>query len=519
MLKKVSLLSSVCLALYGLAYLGFLYPWINTTLFFLIVACTIYLSFRAPEYGIYIALSELIIGGKGYIFSIVAFGQAIPIRYAIFGILGLVFLWQVIREKRITVWQSQFRWPLLSLALWILLAAMLGYAKNPHEIWFFDLNGYIYFLFVFPLFQSIRNIGQLRSLAYWGAAATLALIVFTFFLSTLFATVYYRPNFVSATQVDSGQLAKLDEDSGEPARLGQTTKLDASKIQLDRSEITQDRPSVYRWARDTGMAEISYFSGRIFRVFVISHLYILLLLFPALLFLLQTSKWSSSRYIGVLSLFLLGAALFIGFSRSFWFGLAVGILFLFAILPKQFKLRLFLTSLTVLVVMLGALAIVPGAWDASVGRLQSLFQPNTELAASNRLQLLPNVVEKIKEAPLIGSGFGTLVRYRSLVAGTDEVETVAVYVYEWGYLDLLVKLGGIGLLIYLIFLGSVFRKGFQWKVQNQYELIIKLGTLSALLSLLAAHAFTPYLNHPLGISAILMCALIFTLVPNTHAES
>jgi uncharacterized membrane protein len=93
--------------------------------------------------------------------------------------------------------------------------------------------------------------------------------------------------------------------------------------------------------------------------------------------------------------------------------------------------------------------------------------------------------------------------------------------FEWGYLDLWLKLGALGVVIYAFFLWSIAKQGRRaWKVMGQSteRQLIVMGTALSGISLLIVHATTPYLNHPLGIGWIMLSAAIFTVMqePEQH---
>ena len=79
--------------------------------------------------------------------------------------------------------------------------------------------------------------------------------------------------------------------------------------------------------------------------------------------------------------------------------------------------------------------------------------------------------------------------------GSGEFTT---YAFEWGYLDMILKFGILGTLIYLILIFKVLKKLF----------VINLGFALGLIALLVINIFSPYLNHPLGIGFVILCSSI-----------
>lgn len=131
-----------------------------------------------------------------------------------------------------------------------------------------------------------------------------------------------------------------------------------------------------------------------------------------------------------------------------------------------------------------------------------LQNPTTEAAGGARLKLLPELWKEIEESPVIGQGFGKQVTYSSFlpdrIAQGNPEGQITSYAFEWGYLDMWLKIGAVGLAIYLLFLGQIFWR--VWKIPN-------LGVLGGLVALVALNITSPYLNHPLGIGYVILSFL------------
>ena len=129
------------------------------------------------------------------------------------------------------------------------------------------------------------------------------------------------------------------------------------------------------------------------------------------------------------------------------------------------------------------------------------------------------MLEAIQQAPLAGSGLGTHVTYTTSdpryidTHGTNQVST---YAFEWGWLDLLIKFGLVGTLIFALLLGLLARDLWHAATAHPAKAWLYLGLLATLLALVIAHAFSPYLNHPLGWGTL---ALLVALLPTTTGKS
>jgi O-antigen ligase len=109
---------------------------------------------------------------------------------------------------------------------------------------------------------------------------------------------------------------------------------------------------------------------------------------------------------------------------------------------------------------------------------------------------------QIKKAPVFGSGFGTTLTFKSEDPRVTTVNPTGMYTtsaFEWGYLDITMKIGIVGLGIYLYLIWKI-GTGLWKKRADNYN----LGLLLGLIALLVINIFSPYLNHPLGIGYLMI---------------
>jgi O-antigen ligase len=133
----------------------------------------------------------------------------------------------------------------------------------------------------------------------------------------------------------------------------------------------------------------------------------------------------------------------------------------------------------------------------------------SEAAVRSRWDLLPPLGKAIVKHPIIGSGFGTTVTYKSSDPRAVQLSPdgqFTTYAFEWGYLDILLKIGLAGLVVYLLLIVKIWRSG--WRSGRSGD-FMPLGLLLGISALLATNFFSPYLNHPLGIGYILLCNSFF----------
>ena len=459
-----------------LSFLGYYWQIINFICFFIIALLALILSLRRPEYGLYILLTELFIGSFGYLFYFESGGLKISLRLALWLIVMSVWLaktalsWIKNKKLEIAFLKSNYFNYFFALFIFIAWGVTNGLINdNSFSNIFFDFNQWLYFLLVFPIFSVLNNQENLTALKQIFLAAITWLSV-----KTLVLFYFFSHDF-------GGFL-----------------------------------PAVYLWIRTSGVGEITGIQGGFYRVFLQSQIFILIGIFILLFAAIRENnkKLLASRF-SLLALLL--SALLISFSRSFWLGLAAGGIFVWLIALGKLKIKLrqflvfnsmiFLSILASLTLTLG-LAFFP--WPTTLGGFNAtalLSDRATgltgEAGASSRWQLLPPLWQEIKQAPIMGQGFGATVTYltsdpRVLAASPSGVYTT--YAFEWGWLDVWLKLGILGLLAYLILFAKIIFAGLK------INTALSLSLTGGLIILAAVNIFSPYVNHPLGIGYLLIAA-------------
>jgi len=228
--------------------------------------------------------------------------------------------------------------------------------------------------------------------------------------------------------------------------------------------------------------------------------------------------------------------IFVSYSRSLWLGGLAGLLALyygiFFVLKLSMK-RVFVVSTGLLfsfaAVYLLTLAIIKFPWPSPSQFTGGLIEERTtdvteEAGATSRFKLLTPLADKIKENVIIGSGFGTTITYQTddpRFLSTHPDGKYTAYAFEWGYLDIWVKLGLAGLLVYLFLIYKIFRRG--WIIfarfrENSIIQAIILGSLIGLFAIVIINFTTPYLNHPLGIGYLLLVTAILNMLEKNPSE-
>jgi len=517
---------------------GYLLPDFRQIAFLVIIFIVLILSLQKLEYGILILLAELFIGSKGYLFYFEYDGMMISIRIALWLIIMAVWLGGVIIGwtgksinnnkgcftiggilRRLAPQDNIIKYYIILFAfiVWGVVNGFLNH--NEFSNIFFDFNGWLYFTLIFPIYYAfnkpLRGSGSYleatKSLLQVFTAAVIWLCFKTFFLLFIFSH----------------------------NMLGMVYEL-------------------YRWVRITGVGEITQIQGGFYRIFFQSHIFILIGLFIFLMLLIKKIESRKEKFI----LFSLpaclprrhfGQAMFrlrrqagiacflssvvlISFSRSFWIGLVIGLLSYYFIILFIYKLKwkkIFQvtgTLFSIAVISVGLIiAIVkfpyptPAGGFSTTGLLsERVSQLTGEAAVSSRWALLPKLWTEIKSAPILGQGFGATVTYTTQdprVLESNPTGEYTTYAFEWGWLDVWLKLGFLGFLFYLFLIIKVCFIGIKKSAKRLFDSAsqinndnienkVNLGLIIGLIVVSAVSIFSPYMNHPLGIGYLIFVSVL-----------
>lgn len=462
-----------------LSYLGFLNPGLNTILFLLIILLTALVTWQNLESGLLLLLAELFMGGKGYLYSLTVGGNRMAIRIALFTVVMLV--WLARRRYRHGSWANIThhvrRWILL-FGLTVAWGIFFGLVRD-HGLTavYFDANAYLFFALLLPLASPSINWPRFgpRLLALLAAAAT----------------VLGLKSVVS---------------------LGLFAHFTAAKL-----------VSYYRWIRISGIGEVAYINGNAYRVFFQSQIYGLFgLAVLAPLVTLTRGWWRQHGWLFIPMTFGLTAVL-VSLSRSFWMGGAAAALVALVAGFRMFRWRLkHLVQIAGVSVVLFSLAYTLTSWalnfpypfppqrGSQTARVigERFTALGGEAAASSRLQLLGPLTTAVLRNPVFGSGFGQTVTYQSNDPRQLQSKNkgwFTTYAFEWGYLDMALKVGVLGLIAYAVVLFLTMTE--LWRQQSS----LAFGWLVGLTALITVHVTTPYLNHPLGIGFLLLAITLARL--------
>lgn len=472
----------VSLLLLGASFLGYFWSLANSIGFLFFGLLGLVLGLWRREYLLYIIILELTLGSFGYLLSWEADGLHLPLRILLFIVVMGLWFYDVIKLKvknmpssviggqkskakelpHYKLLSSQSRIVLslvLFLFIWI-LGIVEGYLRGnlPSNI-FFDANSYVYLLLILPALKYINTkemLNEMLKVVLWGA------LIFGFFTFGLFIIFIYSPNIYFL-------------------------------------EI------LYKWVRDLRIGEITLLQNGAYRIFLQSQFFFLPIL---LLFFIVSFYKKKIKALHGFATIILSGALYISLSRSFWVGAFVGFatcVILFFILKNSAKHILKHSAKFFALCLIGILfSIIIAPKDGSI--LKNRLKIG-ESALNSRVSQLAPLLSSIKASPLTGYGFGKTLTFKSFdprvtyVLKNGEYTT---YAFEWGYLDMILKFGIIGLLALFYLLWTIIYLLLK-KVKKEP---LALWSLSSLITLLAVHIFTPYLNHPIGIGLLVIITLI-----------
>lgn len=483
--KKIALIMTGFLIIEALSFSAFAQPLLNSAILIGLSLAVVVLSAYRLEYGFLALVSELLIGSMGHSFFINLDSGQLPLRIMIWSALMAVFAIKFLaqsfrRGKNGSYFQNLKSFgakrSFLILAAFIAIALVNGLVRgHALSIIFSDFNAWLFFLLIIPA-VAIYGGGEEEKLAR---------------LKTIFL---------------AGALWM------------------SLKTLIFLYIFTHDAaiaPEVYNWLRRTLNGEMTPTKAGWPRIFIQGQIY------SGIAFFL--SFWASQASFKVKNIFqrvhampLLAASLFlstliISFSRSFWAGLIAALAFSLVLVWRFYSFRKMLaagvwliSSLILSFAIIYAVAAFPYIYKTNFkASFLDRVSNSNEAAVASRWSLLPVLMEEIKKEPILGQGYGATVTYKSSdprVLQSNPSGIYTTYAFEWGYLELWLKLGLLGLGAYLWLLYRLIRNGIALGFKNRQ--MIFFGLAAGLIFLSITNIFTPYLNHPLGIGIIILSSCL-----------
>ncbi len=470
------------LALHGAAWITQHTVW-TVLPFTVVVLAAIIVSCRSLVWGFSFALLEIIIGGHGHLIDVSLGGFAIGLRLGMFAAVMIGVAYHLIVRRVRPVWVLERDLPIFVIFGAVILGSMIGALHNPLGQVFDDANAYVTLGYLLPIAMiPWTNTGK-------------RVVLWTFALG--------------ATWVAGSSLFLLYL----------FTHLNVENIW-----------ALYHFVRDARLAEVTLLSGPswlvatfpngpwFFRVFEPAQAFVMLFtLVLCGMVCFMTTTWKS-RYRIVLPLALMLAVDLSGQSRSFWIGLFVGGIVLAGIVLRDkpsFRNVVRMKATGVIAIILALLTMwiaivfpVPSRPDlTNTPYYKGQDDDTRNLAVSSRWNLLGPMMEKIQEAPVWGSGFGTTVTFISddpRIRAMDPNGEWTTYRFEWGFQDIWIKMGIFGLFAFAYYLFSVLRAALRSVRSHDETRWLTVSLAVGIIAIFAVHAFSPYLNHPIGLGFMIM---------------
>lgn len=485
--KQISIISSVFLAIEILSFLSFKFPAASPAIFIIIMVAVLAVSFYKLEYGILLAIAELLIGSLGHLFVLRAPMISIPIRLGIWLVVLFVFSVRLLRQfikykTQAPDWLSLKKFPGWLPFLFLFIAIIIGLAS---AIWrghswpliFSDANAWLYFFLLAPLIAAYNtyDLKKNRILPNLFLAGALWLSLKTIFLLFVFT---HDLNF---------------------------------------------SPDLYLWLRKTLVGEMTPTTGGWPRIFIQGQIYAAVAFFGVFWRKIWNFKikesWHPDNRLALISAGLFLSTILISFSRSFWVAL-IGTLIVSLVALCYLKSWRVAGKAVIWIALSGLISfaiiylvvafpyIHKPSTDFSTSLIDRVSNGN-EAALASRWSLLPVLSERIRQSFLLGEGYGATITYFSSdprILQNNPSGEYTTYAFEWGYLDLWLKIGLIGLLAYLYLMFRLVLTAWRRGQQEQEPIFFMLA--AGIIFLAITNAFTPYLNHPLGIGFLIVSSCL-----------
>lgn len=456
-----------------LSYLSLINSDFNLIIFIVLVLFCLVLSIYRLEYGLLMVLTELFIGSMGHLFVISFVSVQLPIRMALWSVVLIVFLFkfvqQLIKDKTaseylIKLKEFSFKKYFILLAVFIFIGLINAYLRG-HALGliFSDFNAWLYWLLLLPAVAVYGNMDErlFKNLKTVFLASAIFLSLKTLFLLFVFT---HNLSFSS---------------------------------------------NIYNWLRKTLVGEMTPSLSGWPRIFIQGQIYCGVALF--------LTFWQSLRkpknILNIFLAMLFASSILVSLSRSFWVGLAGAFGFSLILIWRYFSWRKALSSAIWFIISIGlgfaliyltAIFPYPAPGKFSADFLDRVSNAN-ESAVASRWSLLPVLMKAIIKEPLLGQGYGATITYHSSdprVLQNNPSGEYTTYAFEWGYFDLWLKIGLLGLLSYLFLILILTKKAVNLGKRN--ENYLAFGIAASIIFLALTNFFTPYLNHPLGIGILIL---------------
>lgn len=459
----------------GLSMFAWFWPEISAIITILIFVATLYLSSVNIKNGLLILFFEVFLGSLGKLFStntIFSFNLSVRLIIFIALILGtIIFLLKHASAQKLLINNLvNFKKTLLLIIAFTIIPTIIGVINNDLFSVYQDANAWIFFGLLLPCLAIDFTKQDLVNLFKILIGTSLATILLTTLLYVLYGwSLISQPIFTW----------------------------------------------LYHWLRQVGWGEVTHVNGNLYRIFSQAHVSILALWAICLSLLIKFPQQVINEKTNQLLLFITSLILIINLSRSMWVGAVCLVLYLiitnFKVFIKKLPSLIIIAVLTVLLsgLLIGRFGFITLASRAS--------QQPTEPALASRIVQLKPLLNGIKSHWLTGTGFGGKVGYPSEdPRAKQKLDAQGLYwtsAFEWGYLDQLLKFGVIIFVAFAYFLFIIITN------LNRKKDLDNFLVMAILITILATHIFSPYLNHPLGIIWLIIAIIVINTTKYNYEQS
>lgn len=281
--------------------------------------------------------------------------------------------------------------------------------------------------------------------------------------------------------------------------------------------LGQLQNSYYHWFRDVAGGKITDLRQQFFRIVLTDQILLLPIILVTAAFLLKQPKNLKLWVLNLISIFILT----LNFTRIYWIALAVGFIVLgYKQNLKQWITISVLTLLAIPIIFCSIHFISSGGQSIGLEllglRINGLSAPQTDISGAIRLLMLPDIYKTIKNRPWLGSGFGATITYIDPLTNTTAYRTQ----YDWGYFEMIIKLGIVGTIIFLTFmfviLSKLARIAYKQSSNTEADKTLAKGLLAGAGALLIANVTTPALFQGFG---ILYIVFIIVFISRQNLEA
>lgn len=401
---------------------------------------------------------EFVLGGLGHLFGL-------PIRKGLFAV-GILFSIFMIFRERIKV-EKKFFLPIIVVCIYVAYGSVIGILQgNSFSDIFSDANSFLAIIYILLLIVYVRDSeGQVCKIlnTFINCATIVAIMTITLF----FVSKIYLPDNLEI-------IVKYNELN--------------SKLQY-------------------GFISGLVLSNNYARVYLYNGIFMQLA--TAILFIRLLNRELQVPNIIKLSILLVG--IYVSNTRGFWLGTIGVVIISFAYYILRVKrdkltLRNILISLIPLIIIAAIIpkTIVqpspdknlPGSSESIKDRFQTIGDFENDLSNKVRAIQLRFLIDKIKEKPVLGWGFGAHINEYPEYMKENNLQNVSSSSFELYYIELMFKTGIIGMLIFfgylmvnLVKLSIILLKK---NLRNKDEQVL-VGWSIGTISILASSITNPYI--------------------------